>query len=101
MKADDLTRRNLMADEFISQDDMDNINKQKASVRAAVAEAEKHTASAKIADLEYRNAIQTIFLKYGLKLTDQINDVDGRIIRTAVEQPSVDPEVVLDSQGVA
>jgi len=90
-----------MSDEFISQEDMDVINKQKAVVRASVSEAEKQTANAKIADLEYRSTVQHIFLKYGLKLTDQINDVDGRIIRTQEPVSTTDPEVVVENERVA
>jgi hypothetical protein len=59
--------------ESISKEDMDTIS-------AAKSKIELSAANARVADLEYRNIVQQIFLKYGLKLEDQV-DISGNIIR--------------------
>lgn len=85
-------------EEFVSQEDMGIINKAKVEVQNALQAAEKQTAIAKIADLEYRNIIQQVFIKYGLKLTDQINE-QGLILRVSV--PVIPVEELLAGEKIA
>lgn len=76
--------------EYISKEDMDIINKANAAVDNAVALAEKTTGQAKILDLERGAVILRTYIKYGLKMTDQIGNLDGKIIRTPVQELPID-----------
>jgi len=78
--------------EYISKEDMETINKAKTAVQDAVAIAEKATAQAKIVDLECNSVILRTYIKYGLKMTDQIGNLDGRIIRMDPPEPVVEPQ---------
>lgn len=73
-------------EEFIDPDDMAQISAAKSKVALAVSEAEKTSANAKIADLEYRVLVQHIFLKYNMSVNDRIEDGNGQIIRVPKEE---------------
>ena len=68
-------------EEIISPEDINKITMAKVKLQLAIAQAEKTTAEARVADLEYRSLVQHIFLSYGLKMTDRIDDATGRILR--------------------
>lgn len=72
--------------EFLDPADMAQISAAKSKVALAVSEAEKTSANAKIADLEYRVLVQHIFLKYGMSVNDRIEDNNGQIIRVPVSE---------------
>lgn len=76
--------------ETISKEDMEILNKGKATVQNSLLRAEKVAAEAKIADLEYRMLVQHIFLKYNMGLNDTIDDSTGEIKRKD-SQADTDP----------
>lgn len=78
----------MSAADKISQEDMTQIAAAKVKVQLATTLAEKNIAEAKCADLEYRSLVQHIFIRYGLKVTDRIDDNTGEIKREEVtEEP--------------
>lgn len=71
--------------EAISKEELMNISNAKLKTVLAVAEAQKAASAARVAELEYSNLLQQIFIKYGMKLTDTIDEKTGAIKRTSVE----------------
>lgn len=74
-----------MANEKPEKIDLEDLNKilsAKTNVKTAALVAEKAASEAEIAHLNYRMAIQQIYIKYGLTFTDAINENDGAITDT-------------------
>ena len=72
-------------DEFVSQEHLATIIEAKGKALTAVQVANNAASEAKIAELEYKTMVQQVFIKYNLRLTDRIEDKDGRIIRLTEE----------------
>jgi hypothetical protein len=70
----------------VGPDDMAVLNNAKLRVQLAVSRAEKAGADARIADLEYRSLVQQVFIKYGLKTTDRIDEQTGVITKAEEEE---------------
>lgn len=70
----------------VSPDDMVVLSHAKLRVQLAVSQAEKAGADARIADLEYRSLVQQVFIKYGLKGTDRIDEKTGVITKAEEEE---------------
>lgn len=67
--------------EKLSDDELTMLRDLRSKVEFATLTAEKQTAQAKVLDLEYRNAIQNVFLLRGLTLNDRVDLNTGAIVR--------------------
>jgi hypothetical protein len=70
----------------IEENDLQVITTAKQRAISAAQQAEKVVAEAKVAELEYRNVVQQVFLKYGLSLQDRIDENTGLITRPEDEE---------------
>ena len=70
----------------IEENDLQVITTAKQRAISAAQQAEKVVAEAKVAELEYRNVVQQVFLKYGLSLQDRIDETTGLITRQEDEE---------------
>ncbi len=61
----------------ISASDLAAISNAKVQSMLAKSRAEQAAAEAHVAALEYRSVIQQVFIRYGLKETDRIDDKTG------------------------
>lgn len=81
----------------ISKEELMSISNAKLKTVLAVSEAQKAASNARIAELEYSNLLQQIYIKYGMRLTDSIDEKNGTIKRSPVETPA-EPFVPVESQ---
>lgn len=65
--------------EKLTEQDLTSLLTSKNRYLEAVRTAEKATAEARIAQLEHQSFIQLLFIRYGLKINDSINDITGII----------------------
>lgn len=82
--------------EKIEERDVYNIILAKNKVEIALVEAEKYALAAKLADVQYKNVVNNIFMKYGLSKGDTIDDKTGEITR---EQKKEIEENESESEG--
>lgn len=74
----------------ITKEELMNIANAKLKTVLAVAEAQKSASEARVAELEYSSLLQQIFIKYGMKLTDAIDEKTGAIKRSPIETPNAE-----------
>ena len=67
--------------ERVSEEDLKALSTLKDRVERAVLVAQKTSADARCANLEYESAVQKIFIRYGLSAEDQVNEDTGEIKR--------------------
>lgn len=85
-KTNTAPEQGAVSEDKISSEDLDAIAQAKIRVQLAVSHAEKTAAEARVMDLEYKTLVQHIFIKYGLKVTDKIDDGSGIITRSTDEE---------------
>lgn len=80
-------------EEKILPEDLTVLSAYKATSQTKLLEAQKAIADSKAADLEYRNQILRLFVKYKMQLDDGFDDSTGvitRIQETHEEEPKIE-----------
>ena len=72
-------------EEFLSATDFANIKDLRTKSAFVASRAEKAILESKVSELEYRTAVLNVYVKYGLKLSDSIDENTGKILRAALE----------------
>lgn len=72
--------------EKIEDKDLYMITVSKMKIELATAEAEKYVLTAKLADSQFKNTVNNIFMKYGLSQGDIIDEKTGEITRAKKEE---------------
>lgn len=70
-----------MDEEKISKEDLDLLAAHRSICQNKLLEAQKVIAENKAAELEYKNQILRLFVKYSMKLDDGFDDMTGVITR--------------------
>jgi hypothetical protein len=73
-------------DKVVSKEDLDLIKNSRNKVQFSMLKAEKASLEAKTDELEYKNAILNMYLKYGLTLDMLIDENTGAVTKRQVHQ---------------
>jgi len=77
---EEIVQEQLVQEEFVSKEDMNTLSTIKSNLEKLMLESKLAISRCDFEDLKYKYTITQIYLKYGLKTSDKIND-DGRIAR--------------------
>ena len=74
------------AELVISQKDLSSLKDLRIKNAMVAHEAEKAHMKAKISELEYKVAIQEVYLKYGIAITDSVDESTGKVTRIVIDK---------------
>lgn len=71
----------------------------KSKAELALETAKRASAEARLVQEEYRNVVNTIFIKYNLDETHQIDEISGAVSKKVVEEPVEEKEQTNDEES--
>lgn len=72
----------------ISPADLTFLKDLRVKTTMIISDAEKAQMKAKIAELEYKITIQEVYLKYGIAITDSVDETTGKVSKIKKEEPN-------------